>query len=183
MGPGASPTSEGAPATRRGWRRLGACPALGPCSGLWRCQAPSGPSGVPRQAQGVSSRALSSQPGGSGARRPGGGRGRHGQRSRLPAHQLSSLPGGSGRPLLQAVPDLQPQLHRVGQHRAAHPDLTVTPALQPPRYSVPRLLPPPMKSRLSLFLLPISLSSARGAAAAGAWGCQGVTENPSICHV
>lgn len=56
MGPVASATSEGAPATRRGWRRLGAGPRPRPSSGLGQCQAPPGPSGVPWQAQGVSSR-------------------------------------------------------------------------------------------------------------------------------
>lgn len=74
MGPVASATSEGAPATRRGWRRLGAGPRPRPCSGLGQCQAPPGPSGVPWQAQGVSSRgACEARPVGRGRRGRGGG--------------------------------------------------------------------------------------------------------------
>lgn len=66
----------------------------------------------------------------SGVRRVEGGRvGRGGWWSRLSVHQAVFLPGGAGRPLLQAMPDLQPQLHRVGQPRPIHPDLAVTPAL------------------------------------------------------
>lgn len=61
-----------------------------------------------------------------------------GQCSQLRASPGSSLPGGPGRPLLQAVPDLQPELHRVGQPGALHPDLTVAPALQPSRYLAPK---------------------------------------------
>lgn len=115
------------------------------------------------------------------ARWAGGGRARAAPPASCPP--AAFLPGGPGRPLLQAVPDLQPQLHRVGQRRAAHPDLTVAPALQPPRYSGPRSLPPPTKPHLSLSLLRVSLSSAMGAMAAGMWGRQGVTENPSVCHI
>lgn len=181
----ASATSEGAPATRRGWWRLGAGPRPRPCSGLGQCQAPPGPSGVPWQAQGVSSRgACEARLVGRGRRGRGGGRG-GGARAAPPAScpPAAFLPGGPGRPLLQAVPDLQPQLHRVGQRRAAHPDLTVAPALQPPRYSGPRSLPPPTKPHLSRSLLRVSLSSAMGAMAAGMWGRQGVTENPSVCHI
>lgn len=97
MGPVASATSEGAPATRQGWRRLGAGPRPRPCSGLGQCQAPPGPSGVPWQAQGVSSRgACEARPVGRGRRGRGGGRGGGGGcglHPRLPAHQLPSFQG------------------------------------------------------------------------------------------
>lgn len=60
------------------------------------------------------------------------------------------LPGRPGRPFLQAVPDLQPQLRGVGQPWALHPDLTVAPALQPARYLAP---PGPLTLREAGFLV------------------------------
>lgn len=80
--------------------------------------------------------------------RVGGAEGGRGRASVRPPRSPGCLPpGGPGRPLLQAVPDLQPELRRLGQPRAVHPDLPVAPALQPARYLAPRL-PSPQRSCL-----------------------------------
>lgn len=114
--------------------------AQGPCSGQGEGQhqarPPSDSCHVPWQVPRISSWGHAGSA--SWVRWKGvGGRGR--AELSVPALTLlSSLPGRSGRPLLQAVPDLQPELHGLGQPRALHPDLAVAPALQPSRYSAPR---------------------------------------------
>lgn len=87
---------------------------------------------------------------------------------------LFSLPGGTGRPLLQAVPDLQPELRGVGQPWALHPDLAVAPALQPARYLAPR----PLRLREAVFLAALSVGGhpyTQRERRWAVWGCLWVT--------